>query len=100
MDWEAAFTVVATTAGLTVGVVVLWAYGHLRLRFHQQSEKQLQHIKRLLDMIDRQQNQIEQLNANVKALGEQSGKLTRVVSGMVERSGAGDDASDNPRLLH
>lgn len=102
MDWETALNVAFTAAGLAVGVVVLWAYGHLRLIFQRQTEKQLQHVRRLMDTIEKQQSQIEQLHAAVKALSEQSGKLTRVVSGMVERNGGGDGdaADDSRRLLH
>lgn len=99
MDWEAALQLAATVSGLTVGVVVLWAYGHLRLKFQQQAEKQLQHIKRLLEMIDKQQDQLAKLNAHVNTLTDQSGKLTRVVTGIVERNGGGGD-DDTPRLLH
>lgn len=105
MEWEAAINLTLAVAGLTVGVVVLWGYGHLRLRFDQQMEKQYAHIKRLVETIDKQQGQIEQLHAHVKTLTEQSGKLTRVVSGMVERSGAGagdETPADQPppRMLH
>lgn len=102
MDWETALNVASTTAGLTVGVVVLWAYGHLRLTFQRQTEKQLNHMRRLMETIDKQQSQIEQLHASVKSLSEQNSRLTRVVSSVVERigGGGGDIPDETGRLLH
>lgn len=102
MEWESAVSLALAVAGLTVGVVVLWGYGQLRRIFNAHMEKQQDRFKKMLDLLDKQQIQIENLNAQVKSLTEQSGKITRVVSGVVERIGGktGEEPQDPPRMLH
>lgn len=105
MDFYSALSVIAMTAGVTVGVVCLWAYGHLRRIFHQTTERQLQHAKRMLEMIDKQQNQIETLYKQTNSLADQASRLTRAVTSLLERNGGGNDddpsqTGNSQRLLH
>lgn len=103
MDWTSALIVVACTSAVTVGVVVLWAFGHLRETFQKNVVRQADHLRRLFEKIEKLQIQLEDANARIAAVTEQNGRLTRAVAGLVDRRMEESDApADNPpnRLLH
>lgn len=104
MTWESALMVVAGAATLTVGIVVLWAYGHLRRSFHEQTLRQLRHAKRAVEMAEQLRVQLEEANARIQLLTEQSGRLTRAVTGLLEKEGEDSERPADPpqpnRLLH